>query len=346
MFCHRCFRQADRIKYEAESRIKASLVDSSQASSSSSPSLQDEHSNEEKVLSLDDKEDHAISSSSEISALEAKLLRDAEVENTCNNMSKDEVINYLRVHGEAATLFGESDNARFYRFKKLFHRKIEAKSSDNIDESSKVCENENDGNVSGLFKDSSNQSSSSLEKTNEAKNESDNEGDDMVIYSQIPNYPPEKVIYKYFHHLIEMWGKDLSLLNEAEKSTRANRSQRHSYEECRDHIRPLFKMCKRKEVPADILLHLIEIVKFAELGDFRAAHDWYIRAAIGNSAWPIGLTMVGIHERSGRERISTSKVAHVMNNELQRKFLTAVKRLLTYAQTKRPDVPPSMKVFV
>jgi pre-mRNA-splicing factor 18 len=55
--------------------------------------------------------------------------------------------------------------------------------------------------------------------------------------------------------------------------------------------------------------------------------------------------MVGIHERSGRERISTAKVAHVMNNELQRKYLTSVKRLMTYAQTKRPDVAPSMKVF-
>jgi hypothetical protein len=29
------------------------------------------------------------------------------------------------------------------------------------------------------------------------------------------------------------------------------------------------------------------------------AHDVYLRGAIGNSAWPIGLTMVGIHERSG-----------------------------------------------
>ncbi|KAJ1437502.1 hypothetical protein B484DRAFT_324519, partial [Ochromonadaceae sp. CCMP2298] len=75
------------------------------------------------------------------------------------------------------------------------------------------------------------------------------------------------------------------------------------------------------------------------------ANDQYIRTAIGNSAWPIGLTMVGIHERSGREKISTSKVAHVMNNELQRKYLTSVKRLMTYAQLKRPDVAPSMKVL-
>jgi hypothetical protein len=33
-----------------------------------------------------------------------------------------------------------------------------------------------------------------------------------------------------------------------------------------------------------------------------------------------------------------------MNNELERKFLTAVKQLMTYCQSKRPEVPPSMKV--
>jgi len=59
----------------------------------------------------------------------------------------------------------------------------------------------------------------------------------------------------------------------------------------------------------------------------------------------IGLTMVGIHERSGREKISTSKVAHIMNNELERKYLTSIKRLMTYAQTKRTDVAPSMKML-
>jgi pre-mRNA-splicing factor 18 len=55
--------------------------------------------------------------------------------------------------------------------------------------------------------------------------------------------------------------------------------------------------------------------------------------------------MVGIHERSGREKISTANVAHVMNNELQRKYFTSVKRLVSYAQAKREDVAPSMKVL-
>jgi pre-mRNA-splicing factor 18 len=90
---------------------------------------------------------------------------------------------------------------------------------------------------------------------------------------------------------------------------------------------------------------LLQIVQYCEEGNFRAAHDVYLQAAIGNSAWPIGLTMVGIHERSGREKISTSKVAHIMNNELQRKYFTSVKRLMSYVQSKRPDIPPSMKAL-
>jgi hypothetical protein len=48
-----------------------------------------------------------------------------------------------------------------------------------------------------------------------------------------------------------------------------------------------------------VCLIFCQIVRYCEEGNFRLAHDEYLQAAIGNSAWPIGLTMVGIHERSG-----------------------------------------------
>ena len=67
--------------------------------------------------------------------------------------------------------------------------------------------------------------------------------------------------------------------------------------------------------------------------------------AIGRAAWPIGVTMVGIHARSGREKIETGKVAHAMNSELQRKYLTSIKRLMTFCQKQRDDVAPSKKVI-
>ena len=91
-------------------------------------------------------------------------------------------------------------------------------------------------------------------------------------------------------------------------------------------------------------MHLFNIVTWCEKGEFVKAHDSYMDMAIGRAAWPIGVTMVGIHARSGRAKIESSNVAHVMNSELQRKYVTSVKRLMGYAQKKRPDVNPSKKV--
>ena len=73
--------------------------------------------------------------------------------------------------------------------------------------------------------------------------------------------------------------------------------------------------------------------------DYLAATDNYIKLAIGNSPWPIGVTMVGIHERSAREKIHAGSVAHVMNDETTRKYLQSVKRLMTFCQRRYPTDP-------
>ena len=43
-----------------------------------------------------------------------------------------------------------------------------------------------------------------------------------------------------------------------------------------------------------------------------------------------------IHERSAREKIFSSQVAHVLNDETSRKWIQSVKRLMTFIQTKYP----------
>lgn len=35
--------------------------------------------------------------------------------------------------------------------------------------------------------------------------------------------------------------------------------------------------------------------------------------AIGNAPWPIGVTMVGIHARTGREKIFAQNVARILS---------------------------------
>lgn len=54
---------------------------------------------------------------------------------------------------------------------------------------------------------------------------------------------------------------------------------------------------------------------------------------------PLGATMVGIHPRPGREKIASKHVAHVLNDETQRKYIQAVKRLVSRAQKLYPADP-------
>jgi pre-mRNA-splicing factor 18 len=79
--------------------------------------------------------------------------------------------------------------------------------------------------------------------------------------------------------------------------------------------------------------------------DYLAAMDQYIKLTIGNAPWPIGVTMVGIHERSAREKIYTNSVAHIMNDETTRKYLQSIKRLMTLSQRRYPALPSKSVEF-
>ena len=58
----------------------------------------------------------------------------------------------------------------------------------------------------------------------------------------------------------------------------------------------------------------------------------------------MGVTNVGIHERAGRTKLFESSSAHILNDEETRKYIQAVKRLLTFAQNHMPNSDPSKMV--
>lgn len=153
-----------------------------------------------------------------------------------------------------------------------------------------------------------------------------------------------KRIYRYFKSLLRQWEAELNSRPDAIKRTMAGKNETKTLKQCKDYIRPLFTLCKRREIEESLQNHLFKIVLYCEQGEFVKAHDAYLDVAIGRAAWPIGVTMVGIHARSGRAKIESANVAHVMNSELQRKYLTSVKRLMSFAQRVRVDVDPSKKV--
>lgn len=156
---------------------------------------------------------------------------------------------------------------------------------------------------------------------------------------------PHKRIYKYFKGLLIEWEDDLAKRPEEVKRSVAGKNETKTMQQCRDYISPLFRLCKRRQMEEGQRQNIVKIINFCVEGEFVKAHDAYLDVAIGRAAWPIGVTMVGIHARTGRAKIESQNVAHVMNSELQRKYLTSIKRLMTFAQTKRPDVHPSKKVI-
>lgn len=144
------------------------------------------------------------------------------------------------------------------------------------------------------------------------------------------------VLIHFFKALVKEWRLDLQKQAETEQGSAAFRMSTAIHQQACEHLKPLIKALRRDTLPEDVLAHLVEIVSNMQQREYVRANDCYLRLSIGNAPWPIGVTMVGIHERSAHEKITSSSVAHVLNDEISRKWIQAVKRLMTFCQRLHP----------
>ncbi|XP_018493128.2 uncharacterized protein LOC108863257 [Raphanus sativus] len=154
----------------------------------------------------------------------------------------------------------------------------------------------------------------------------------------------DKILVFYKKLLIE-WKQELDAVENTERRTAKGKKNVATFKQCARYLTPLFNLCRKKGLPSDIRQALMVMVKHCIKRDYLAAMDHYIKLAIGNAPWPIGVTMVGIHERSAREKIHTNSVAHIMNDETTRKYLQSVKRLMTFCQRRYPTMPSKAVEF-
>ena len=142
----------------------------------------------------------------------------------------------------------------------------------------------------------------------------------------------------YFSLLLSEWARALSARSAAVKESSQGRAAEAAMLQSLANMRPLFRKFETGELPDSILAPIVEIVNAAQERRYVDANDGYLRLSIGKAAWPIGVTMVGIHERSAREKLHEGEggKAHIMSDEVTRKFLQSIKRSLTFAQTRWP----------
>lgn len=156
------------------------------------------------------------------------------------------------------------------------------------------------------------------------------------------NMPVEDRITKWLKKWSTDWEADMDSRSEDIKKTAAGKQATLRYEETMQYLKPLYLRLTHKNIDPELLAGISLIVQAMKDRNYIHANKIYLGLAIGNSPWPIGVTQVGLHERSAREKISfkgTSGKAHIMNDEATRKYIQALKRLITFCQRRYPTDP-------
>ena len=227
------------------------------------------------------------------------------------DMPEEELQEKLRAIDEPRLLFGETHLQRLRRYRKLMEKALVPKLSK--------------GPIP-----------TTLELVAEA---------DMKVPESVPEDPVAREflfrqLASYFDMVLSEWQFALGRRNKEVKETSAGKQAYNSFLAARENLRPLFKKLETKELAPTLLVAILEIAHLAQTKRYVDANNAYLRLSIGKAAWPIGVTMVGIHERSAREKLHETEKkgnqAHIMSDEVTRKMLQGIKRCLSYAQTRWP----------
>ncbi|KAI9897614.1 hypothetical protein N3K66_007470 [Trichothecium roseum] len=230
---------------------------------------------------------------------EKKREEEKEETDAADDIPEEELRQKLRDIGEPVALFGEGHGARVRRYRKLTTVMT-------------------DGPIP-----------TTLELVEEK---------DMRVDGKVPKDKEErKWLYRQLASYFTMVLAAYEQAMEAEKrDTTASKQAYATMVQTRENMKPLFRKFETGDLEDSLLEPIIEIVQALQERRYVDANDGYLRLSIGKAAWPIGVTMVGIHERSAREKLHNGEKGHVMGDEVTRKFLQSIKRCLTFAQVRWP----------
>lgn len=216
----------------------------------------------------------------------------------------EELVRKLRALGEPAVLFGETHAARLRRYRRVARAAA---------------------GMAGPI-------ATTLVPVDEK---------DMKVPEKLPPASDRKArryLYRqlasYFNMVLREW--EAALARENNEDTFAGKAARNAMTSSKETMRPLFRKFEQGDLDETVLQAIVEIVRAAQERRYVDANDEYLRLSIGKAAWPIGVTMVGIHERSAREKLHGGERGHIMRSEVTRKYLQSIKRCLSFAQVRWP----------
>nr|ASF90189.1 hypothetical protein SPAR05829 [Bartheletia paradoxa] len=282
------------------------------------------------------------------------------------NVSDVDCIRRLRAKGQPILLFGESSKERRLRLRAL--ELIEARGEGQQNDFKKALEGmdmemdlkELERRAGGgkatekpiggkrVVKEGEEEGEGPEEETSavgKGKSSTDGTVADMPLLDlSLVKLNPDKLypqIYYFLKRLLKEWEDFLNAREDQIKRSTQGKLAMATCVQSKEYIKPLFKTLRQRALASDVLNRMAEIIYYMQKREYQRANDSYLRMSIGNAAWPIGVTMVGIHERAAREKISNDQIAHVLNDETSRKYIQSLKRLMTFAQTRYPPADVS-----
>ena len=280
-----------------------------------------------------------------------------QIEREVKSLTNEEVIVRLRKLNQPAKLFAENEQDRRLRLE-VAAKNIKVKESDEHvggQQGNEMLKYNRESSKEDLTNNNANATTTTTNRkltTKEQEQEKKKREEEMArleferaakrLKKQIdaetdPNAHPIDRVAEHFKRLLKEWAMDIE--GTKFETSAQKRQQVANCELTKTHMKPLFKKMKKRDLPNDIERALFLVFEAMKARDYKRATDAYVGVAIGNAAWPIGVTSVGIHDRSARERISATTQAHAMHDEETRKYLQSVKRLITFSQRAYPTNP-------
>lgn len=137
-------------------------------------------------------------------------------------------------------------------------------------------------------------------------------------------------INMYIHELLSQWG-----YSDAVKSTDTSVGEDVLLKQTKIALYPLLVKLRKGTLGPQLLISLattlLYLQQFQSTGDMaklQRCTEAYMQLSMGNVAWPIGVSQVGIHER----RINTNTTSNIMADEETRMWITSIKRLISHVE--------------
>ena len=279
------------------------------------------------------------------SSSSSELGPESSLENVVFKLPAKEVMRRLRLRNKPITLFGEDDRMRAERLKALeesepmeydsasgggneMHKLLRTMSLKYNVKLIHVCGMKDyDDDDDKIKRKSDNDDDDDEEKEEGEEAEEEEEGtqgqppakrkknEDALLslktgtFEDAKDDKPNTKIYKFFKRLLKEWYSLVSNEDGNARKTQASLKELFAFNQCVNAMEPLFKMLTEGGLPEDIFIHISIIVDKLKERKYIEADEEYLRMAIGNAPWPMGVTNVGIHDRVAREKISMNQVA-------------------------------------